>query len=113
MNRRLPVLALALSLTIPLSAQSGTKVPVTTSSAEALDSYLKGRDLSEKLRGQEARAHFDRAIELDADFAMAYLSGSVTQATGREFFEYLETAATKTDKASEVRSERARKESAS
>lgn len=88
-------------LAIPLSAQSGTKVPVTTSSAEALDSYLKGRDLSEKLRGQEARAHFDRAIELDADFAMAYLSGSVTQATGREFFEYLETAVAKIDHASD------------
>ena len=68
MNLRLLILALALSLAIPLPAQSGTKVPVTTTSSEALESYLKGRDLSEKLRGQEARAHFDRAIELDADF---------------------------------------------
>ena len=101
MTRRRLILALALSLAIPLSAQSDTKVPVTTSSSEALESYLKGRHLSEKLRGQEARAHFDRAIELDADFAMAYLSGSVTQATGREFFEHLETAVAKTDKASE------------
>ncbi len=77
-----------LLLTACLGAYAGDKVPITTSSEAALESYLLGRARSEKLRGNEARPHF----------AMAYLSGSTTQATNREFFEYLEAAVARVDK---------------
>jgi len=49
------------------------KMPITTSSKAALKEYLIGRDLNEKLRGGEARAHFQKAVELDPKFALAYL----------------------------------------
>jgi tetratricopeptide (TPR) repeat protein len=49
------------------------KMPITTSSKAALKEFLIGRDLNEKLRGNEARAHFQRAVELDPKFALAHL----------------------------------------
>ncbi len=101
MNRRFQILAISLSLA-SLPTEAADKVPITTSSPAALESYLQGRDLAEKLRGQEARAHFEKAIELDLDFAMAYLSGSLTRATAREFFEHLEAAVSKVDKVSDA-----------
>ncbi len=57
------------------------KVPITTTSRDALKEYLLGRDLVEKLRGGEARAHFQKAVELDAKFALAYI-GQMSTATG-------------------------------
>jgi tetratricopeptide (TPR) repeat protein len=49
------------------------KMPITTTSKAALGEFLVGRDLNEKLRAVEARAHFKKAVELDPKFALAYL----------------------------------------
>jgi len=49
------------------------KIPVTTSSEEARKEFLAGRDLSEKLRITDSIAHFDKALSLDPNFALAEL----------------------------------------
>jgi len=56
------------------SASEETKAvsDVTTSSEEAYRSYVVGVDLDSKFYTNEAKAAFNRAIELDGNFAMAY-----------------------------------------
>jgi len=46
---------------------------VTTFSMEAYDYYLEGMRAEEKLYYDEARQCFEKAVELDSDFASAYL----------------------------------------
>jgi serine/threonine protein kinase/tetratricopeptide (TPR) repeat protein len=45
---------------------------VTTSSMEAYKFYLEGRENSDKLYYQEALRAFEKAVEIDPDFAMAH-----------------------------------------
>jgi hypothetical protein len=77
------------------------KVPITTASQEARQAYLKGRDLLEKLRGTDARAHFAKAAELDPAFALAQLGLANTAPAGPEFFAALRRATALAEKASE------------
>jgi tetratricopeptide (TPR) repeat protein len=49
------------------------EIPITTNSNEALQLFLKGRDMFDKLKTPQAAELFDKAIALDKDFAMAYL----------------------------------------
>jgi len=49
--------------------------------------YLKGRDLSEKLRATDARVQFEKAIALDHNFALAYVGLANTAGTPNEFFD--------------------------
>jgi tetratricopeptide (TPR) repeat protein len=87
------VLATALPLLqCTLPADEVSKVPITTSSDKALELYLQGRDLAEKLRGQEALAFFEKAVAEDPGFAMGYLNLSFVQPTGDGFFEHLNKA---------------------
>jgi tetratricopeptide (TPR) repeat protein len=98
--RIFPVLAVALSvLTVPASA--GTKIPITTDSQEALAAYLKGRDLSERLQGQESVQHFERAVAADPEFAMAYVLLSFVRPTPGAFFATFDTARALADGVSE------------
>ena len=46
---------------------------VTTSSMEAYDYYLKGREAYEKFYNEEAKQYLEKAMELDPQFAVAYL----------------------------------------
>lgn len=48
-------------------------VDVTTSSMEAYDYYLKGRESQIKIFREEAIQYYEKAVELDPTFAMAYL----------------------------------------
>ncbi len=48
-------------------------VDVTTSSLEAYEAYLRGRDELERFFGADARRSFEKAISLDPEFAVAYL----------------------------------------
>lgn len=77
------------------------KIPITTSSEKALKYFLKGRDLSEKLRAQESLQYFEKAVEEDPNFALGYLFLSFAQPSAKEFFEYLNQAAALADKTSE------------
>ena len=46
---------------------------VTTSSMEAYDYYLKGREAHEKFYQEEAKQYLEKAVQLDPHFAVAYL----------------------------------------
>ena len=89
------VLPLALALAAPAARASDAaagKVPITTASADARAAYLQGRDLAERLRGQEARAHYEKAVAADPGFALAWLGLANTQGSAREFFAKLDKA---------------------
>ena len=77
------------------------KIPITTSSEEARKEYLAGRDLQEKLRITDSIAHFDKAISLDPNFALAELNRANVSPTAKEFFEHLKKAVSLADKASD------------
>lgn len=49
-----------------------TRGAVTTTSLEALKAFQQGQDLSDSVRSDGAIPFFQRAIELDSNFAMAY-----------------------------------------
>jgi TolB-like protein/Flp pilus assembly protein TadD len=61
-----------LNLSTVSSGETKSVASVTTSSPEAYRSYLEGVELNNKFYGPEARAAYERAIELDSNFAMAY-----------------------------------------
>lgn len=86
-----------------MSSTSGNsgKIAVTTSSEEARKEFLAGRDLSEKLRLTDSIQHFDKAISLDPNFALAHLNRANVSPTGKEFFEHLKHAVSLADKASD------------
>jgi tetratricopeptide (TPR) repeat protein len=88
----------------PVAANNPTsaseKIPVTTSSEEARKEFLQGRDLAEKLLVQDSIQHFDKAISLDPNFALAELNRANVSPTGKEFFDHLKKAVTLSDKAS-------------
>ena len=56
------------------NASSDGKIAITTTSEEARKEFLAGRDLSEKLRITDSIQHYDKAIALDPNFALAHLN---------------------------------------
>jgi tetratricopeptide (TPR) repeat protein len=82
------------------ASADGGKVPVTTASDEARKEFLAGRDLSERLLGQESLQHFDKALALDPEFALAELGRANNSPTAKEFFEHLKKASALAPKAS-------------
>ena len=114
-SRNLTLLSLALLLTAlvsfgcekvdnnahstPANADNG-KIPVTTASAEARKEFLAGRDLSDRLLIQDSIQHFDKAISLDPNFALAELTRAQSSPTAKEFFDHLKKAVSLADKAS-------------
>jgi tetratricopeptide (TPR) repeat protein len=87
----------------PTSAPAGAtgKIPVTTSSEEARKEFLAGRNLSEKLRITDSIAHYDKAISLDPNFALAELTRAQVSPTNKEFLDHLKKAVALSDKASD------------
>ncbi len=77
------------------------KIPNTTSSEEARKEFLQGRDLAERLLIQNSLQHFDKAIALDPNFALAHLNRANASPTAKEFFDHLNHAVSLADKASE------------
>jgi len=67
------IILTALIFLIPNLAQAGDEVPLTTDSKEALNVFVQGRDLTDKLRTDEAQVFFDKAIQIDPNFVMAYI----------------------------------------
>jgi tetratricopeptide (TPR) repeat protein len=117
MNRRrtLTIITLALLLTALASigcenvgTNTGTttanldngKIPITTSSAEARKEFLAGRDLTDRLLIQDSIQHYDKAISLDPNFALAELTRAQNSPTAKEFFDHLKKAVSLADKAS-------------
>lgn len=77
------------------------KIPVTTSSQDALEYFLEGRDLALSLRSAEARTRFQSAIERDSSFALAYLEMARYAPSAKMFQEYLARAIDLADHVSE------------
>jgi len=73
-----------LEIKTPAAYEAKSVAEVTTSSPEAYRSYLEGIELGKKFYTPEARAAFQRALELDSNFAMAYfrLSGLAQDLAG-------------------------------
>lgn len=95
------VVALALMvLGCAKKAEEG-KIPVTTSSEDAHKAFLQGRELADNLRLTNSIEHFDKAIALDAGFALAYLNRANVSGTAKEFFAHLNKAVALAGKASE------------
>ncbi len=94
-QRSLFEVALSLCLLTPLlagAASSPDKIPITTTSQEARQLYLQGRDLTEKLRGTDAYPFFQKAVAKDPSFALAYCQLALTAPTNNEFFANLRKA---------------------
>jgi tetratricopeptide (TPR) repeat protein len=85
----------------PAGSASSGKIAITTSSDEARKEYLAGRDLQEKLRITDSIPHFDKAISLDPNFALAELNRANVSPTAKEFFEHLNKAVALSAKASD------------
>ena len=77
------------------------KIAITTSSEEARKEFLAGRDLAEKLRITDSTQHFDKAISLDPNFALAELNRANSSPTAKEFFDHLQKAVSLANKASD------------
>jgi len=82
------------------ASNTGGKIAVTTSSEDARKEFLLGRDLQEKLQVQDSIQHYDKAISLDPNFALAELNRAQVSPTGKEFFDHLKKAVALADKAS-------------
>jgi tetratricopeptide (TPR) repeat protein len=92
--------ALAFLVAAPV-ATSADRIPITTSSEEARQSYMKGRDLLEKLRATDARALFEQAATKDPGFALAQVGLANSAGTAKEFFDAVARAVALSGKASE------------
>ncbi len=87
-------------LAVAPRATPADRIPVTTTSEEARQLYLKGRDLSEKLRATDARAFFQQAAAKDPGFALAQVGLANSAGTAKEFFDAVARAVALADKAS-------------
>ena len=83
------------------ASPAGGKIPVTTSSEEARKEFLQGRDMAERLLAQDSIQHFDKAVSLDPNFALAELGRANASQSAKEFFEHLKKAVALSAKASE------------
>ena len=86
---------------VSAAATDAAKIPITTSSEEAKKEFLEGRDLSDRLLGQESLQHFEKAIALDPDFASAELALATNSNTAKEFFDHQKKAMALAGKVSE------------
>jgi tetratricopeptide (TPR) repeat protein len=86
---------------VSAAATDAAKIPITTSSEEAKKEFLEGRDLSDRLLGQESLQHFDKAIALDPDFASAELALAINSNTAKDFFDHQKKAMALSDRVSE------------
>lgn len=92
-------LASADRLTAAPQAASG-QIPVTTTSEQARAEFLEGRSLQERLLVQDSIQHFDKALTLDPNFALAELLRANASTNGKDFLEHLNRAVALADKAS-------------
>ncbi len=107
--RRLIVVCLSLILSLSMillvfngcAQKDSGKIPVTTLSKEARDAFLTGRDLAERLQAQESKEYFEKAVELDPEFALAWMQLSFAQPSAKEFFAAFDKAKEFAEKASE------------
>ncbi len=79
----------------------GNEIPITTSSKEALKFFIDGRDKFEDMGFISAASLFDKAIQADTNFAMAYLYRSRSGGGPEIFRQNLDKAVSLIDKVSD------------
>ncbi len=96
------VAALAAAAAGPASGSpaGSDQIPITTGSDAARASYLEARGLVERLRAQEAKPVFQKAVAADPDFALGWLGLSGAQNSAKDFFAALDRAVALAPKAS-------------
>jgi tetratricopeptide (TPR) repeat protein len=94
-----PAPAASAEAATPKPAGDG-KIPITTSSPEAKAEYEQGRTLVDNLKITDSAAHFQKAVELDPNFALAEMALANSSPTGTAFFEHLNKAVALVDKVS-------------
>ncbi|UCC71020.1 MAG: tetratricopeptide repeat protein [Gemmatimonadota bacterium] len=77
-------------------------IPVTTASDEAMQEFMQGQHAFDVERGLDANEHFKRAIEIDPNFCMAYLSAAWSAPSLDEFRTNLQLAVEHSAGASEA-----------
>src|SRR4030095_13389026 len=80
---------------------TSAKIPITTASDEAKTLLLRGRDLSEQLRNQDARALFEQAAVKDSMFALAHYNLALTAPTTKQYLQHLNRAVALAETASD------------
>jgi tetratricopeptide (TPR) repeat protein len=95
------ILLLASGLFFIVSAADENKIPITTSSDQARQSYLKGRDLADRLQARESLPYFQKAVAEDPNFAVAYLNLAGSAQNAKDFFANVNKAVALKDKVSE------------
>ena len=88
----LAALTLLISMTTGCGTGTTTEVPITTASEEARATYIEARQLAENLSLNEARATYERAIEQDPEFALAYWGRALLAISNQDFQNYLNQA---------------------
>lgn len=94
------VLFAALILTSAVFAASG-EIPVTTTSPQARDLFVKARLLSEKFKFADARALYTQALALDSGFALAYRGLAQASPDAKSYQDNMDKAVAHAGKASE------------
>ena len=79
----------------------GNEIPITTSSKEALKFFIDGRDKFENIEFVAAASFFDKTIQTDPNFAMAYLYRSWSGGGSNIFRQNLDKAVSLIDKVSD------------
>lgn len=93
---------LLISIIVPFNlVAQNQEVPVTTSSKEALDLFMKGRDQQENIENVAATALFEQAIQKDPNFARAYLYLAQSGGGFNVYRQNLDKAVSLLDKVSE------------
>jgi len=98
----LVVLAAWCMLLTSAALQGQEKMPVTTASMEAEEQFNHGMKKFEAFHFPQAISHFKKAVELDPDFAMAYLYLSSAKGSGWFDTKYLDKAVSLADKVSKA-----------
>ncbi len=89
------------TLIVGCQKKGDDKIPITSSSNEAIKDFVEGRDLFEKLEQRNSLKYFENAIEKDNEFAMAYYYHALANPTPKGFFEDYNKAVALIDKVSE------------
>jgi tetratricopeptide (TPR) repeat protein len=79
------------TLAMARDAQQG-KITISTNSDQAYQYFLQGRNLQERLQAQESIKYFQKAIEEDSTFAMAYIYLAQVSPIVSDFFANLDKA---------------------
>jgi tetratricopeptide (TPR) repeat protein len=76
-------------------------LPVSTSSGEALAEFRTGQGYFDNVQFHEAQSHFQKAVKIDPQFALAYLYLALSNPSAKGFIENINLASKHALKASE------------